>query len=193
MNHPFRFAAVIIAVFFLGLTPLAAQAEDSADRARAVTEQLLSRANQALLANDNAALREAIRSAFDFEIWERFLSEPRADRFSDEQRARFRDLLPGYLAYLYHEQFDRGLDTPPEIGELRPARKDVLVGATFKRAGGKDLPVQWRLRDTASGPQIIDVMVGGASFLLLKRDEFTSMIDRSGVEALLSFMEGHTL
>jgi len=197
MNHLVRIATIILAVLATSLGPspfqIQPRAEVNQDRARAVTEQLLTRANQALRVNDNAALREAIRSAFDFDVWERFLSEPRADRFTPAQRARFRDLLPGYLAYLYHEQFDRGLDTPPQIGEVRPARRDVLVGATFKRAGGRDLPVQWRLRESASGPQIIDVMVGGTSFLLMKRDEFTSMIDRGGVDTLLRFMEQHSL
>ncbi|HLS19649.1 MAG TPA: hypothetical protein VK090_07560, partial [Paracoccaceae bacterium] len=142
MTHLVRIATIILAVLAISLGPNPAQAqmtEVGQDRARAVTEQLLTRANQALRVNDHAALREAIRSAFDFDIWERFLSEPRADRFTPAQRARFRDLLPGYLAYLYHEQFDRGLDTPPQIGEVRPARRDVLVAATFKRSGGRDL------------------------------------------------------
>lgn len=197
MKHMVWIASLILGVLATSLAPhpvqTEARAEVNQDRARAVTEQLLTRANQALLANNNAALREAIRSAFDFDVWERFLTGPRADRFTPAERARFRELLPGYLAYLYHEQFDRGLDTPPQIGEVRPVRRDVLVGATFKRTGGRDLPVQWRLRDTASGPQIIDVMVGGTSFLLLKRDEFTAMIDRGGVSTLLNFMEQHSL
>jgi phospholipid transport system substrate-binding protein len=191
MSYLTRLAAAALAALAIGAA--AAQAQDQSERARAVTQQLLAQANQALTANDNAALRSAIRDAFDFEIWERFLTEPRADRFTPAQRARFRELLPGYLAYLYHEQFDRGLGTPPDVGNVTPARNDVLVGATFQRQGGKTLPVQWRLRETPRGPQIIDVMVGGTSFLLLKRDEFTAMIDRGGVDALLSYMQEHSL
>ncbi len=154
---------------------------------------MVTQAHEALSSNDNAALRSAIEKAFDFDVWERFLSEPRVAKFTPEQRDKFRQLLPGYLAYLYHEQFDRGLATPPEVGEAKPARKDVLVSAVFKREGGKNLPVDWRLRDGANGPRIIDVMVGGTSFLLLKRDEFTSMIDKGGVDALLSYMQQHSL
>jgi ABC-type transporter MlaC component len=191
MSYLTRLAVAALAALAIGAG--AAQAQNQEQRARAVTQQLLTQANQALAANDNAALRSAIRGAFAFDVWERFLTEPRADRFTPQQRAAFRDLLPGYLAYLYHEQFDRGLGTPPDVGEVSPARNDVLVGAVFQRQGGKELPVQWRLRETPQGPQIIDVMVGGTSFLLLKRDEFTAMIDRSGVDALLSFMQQHSL
>lgn len=191
MSYLTRLAVVALAALSIGAG--SAQAQDQEQRARAVTQQLLTRANQALATDDTGALRSAIRGAFAFDVWERFLTEPRADRFTPEQRARFRDLLPGWLAYLYHEQFDRGLGTPPDVGEASPARNDVLVGATFQRRGAKALPVQWRLRETPQGPQIIDVMVGGTSFLLLKRDEFTAMIDRGGVDALLSYMQQHSL
>lgn len=195
MTHLTRLAisALVALAIAMGVAQGVAQAQDQTERARATTQHLLSEANRALLANDNAALRGVIRDAFDFGIWERFLIQPRADRFSPEQRARFRELLPGYLAYLYHEQFDRGLATPPSVGTATPARNDVLVGATFQRANGQALPVQWRLRETSQGPQIIDVMVGGTSFLLLKRDEFTSMIDRGGVDLLLGHMQQNSL
>ena len=194
MRYLTRLATAILATLALGAGAIgAAQAQDNQAAARAATQQLVTQAHQALTSNDNAALRSAIRNAFDFGVWERFLSEPRADQFTPEQRQRFRELLPGWLAYLYHEQFDRGLATPPEVGEAKPARNDVLVSATFKREGGRNLPVDWRLRQGPQGPQIIDVMVGGTSFLLLKRDEFTSMIDKDGVEALLSYMQQNSL
>ena len=191
MSNMTRLAAALLAA--LALTAGGAQAAEKEDRARAATQQLVTQANQALVSNNGAALRSAIQGAFDFATWERFLIEPRADRFTPEQRARFRQLLPGYLAYLYNEQFDRGLATPPVVGEARPARNDVLVGATFKRANGRDLPVEWRLREAGGGPQVIDVMVGGTSFLLLKRDEFASIVDRGGPEALLAYMQQHSL
>ena len=191
MTRPTRFAAALLAT--VALIAGHAQAQSPEERARAATEQLVTQANQALVANDPAALRSALQNAFDFDIWERFLIEPRADRFTPEQRAQFRELLPGYLAHLYHEQFDRGLAAPPAVGEARPARRDVLVGATFGRANGRDLPVQWRLRETGGRPKVIDVMVGGTSFLLLKRDEFASIIDDRGAEGLLDYMEQHSL
>lgn len=194
MTKLIRLAAALVASLAIGAAATGgAQAQDKVENARAVTQQLLTNANVALSGSDNAALRSAIQSAFDFEVWERFLTEPRADRFTPEQRAQFRQLLPGYLAHLYHEQFDRGLATPPSVGEAKPARNDVLVSATFQRQGGRDLPVDWRLRETPRGPQIIDVMVGGTSFLLLKRDEFTSIIDKGGVDALLSYMQQNSL
>lgn len=191
-RHLARFAAAGLAALAIAVPAAAAEKED---RARDATQQLLAEAHSALSgAGDDAALRQAIDRAFAFEVWERFLIENRADQFTPEQRERFRALLPGYLAYLYHNQFDRGLDTPPSVGETKPARNDVLVSAKFKRANGADLPVDWRLREfPEQGMQVIDVMVGGTSFLLLKRDEFTAIIDNRGADGLLDFMEQHSL
>jgi ABC-type transporter MlaC component len=190
-----RAAAGVAALAIAFPIAVPAAAAEQEDRALAATEQLLSEAHAALTgAGGDAALRQAIDRAFAFDVWERFLIENRADRFTPEQRERFRALLPGYLAYLYHNQFDKGLDTPPAVGEAKPARKDVLVSATFKRANGGDLPVDWRLRDfPEQGMRVIDVMVGGTSFLLLKRDEFTSIIDNRGADGLLDFMQQHSL
>jgi ABC-type transporter MlaC component len=187
-----RIAAAALAALAFAV-PAAAQEKES--RALDTTQGLLAEAHAALTGGgDDAALRQAIDRAFAFDVWERFLVENRADQFTPEQRGRFRELLPGYLAYLYHNQFDRGLDTPPAVGDAKPARNDVLVSATFKRANGADLPVDWRLRDfPEQGMQVIDVMVGGTSFLLLKRDEFTSIIDNRGAEGLLEYMEQHSL
>ena len=191
IRHLARLAAAGLAALAIAL-PAAAQEKES--RALETTQQLLTEAHGALTGGGDAALRQAIDRAFAFDIWERFLIENRADAFTPEQRARFRELLPGYLAHLYHDQFDRGLETPPAVGEARPARRDVLVSATFKRANGRDLPVDWRLRDFPErGMQVIDVMVGGTSFLLLKRDEFTSIIDNRGAEGLLAYMEQHSI
>ena len=191
-RHRTRLAAAGLAALALALPAAAAEKEE---RALAATEQLLAEAHAALTgAGGDAALRQAIDNAFAFDVWERFLIESRAEAFTPEQRERFRELLPGFLAYLYQNQFDKGLDTPPTLGQAKPARNDVLVSATFKRANGRDLPVDWRLREFPNeGPQVIDVMVGGTSFLLLKRDEFAAIIDKSGAEGLLAYMQQHSL
>ncbi len=185
---------VVLAGLAAGAIAATASAADKEQQAVATTQQLLDEAHSALTSNNNAELRQAIDNAFAFDVWERFLIENRADKFTEQQRDRFRELLPGFLAYLYHNQFDKGLDTPPSVGQAKPARNDVLVSATFKRANGQDLPVDWRLREFPNkGPQVIDVMVGGTSFLLLKRDEFASIIDKRGADGLLEYMQQHSL
>ena len=83
----------------------------------------------------------------------------------------------------------RGLGERPQINGTRKVRRDVMVSAAIPRANGDPLPVEYRVRDFAErGPLVIDVMVGGISFLVLKRDEFGGLLDKGGAERLLAFM-----
>ena len=167
-----------------------ATAEDVMTQAVSTTKALLSRAHQAMAGTeDRVALRRAVAAAFDFGLWERFLLQGRERAFTPEQRDEFRALLPGFLANLYIDQFDRGMQTPPTVGQARKVRRDYLVASNFQRSGGRKLPVQWRLRNIPSrGPRVIDMMVGGTSFLILKREEFRAIIDKSGADGLLVYI-----
>ncbi len=172
--------------------PAAVQADENSKRAVETTQTMLSSAHQALTSGANGqALRRAISDGFQLDLWARFLLQGREDQLDNGQADRFRALLPGFLAHLYAAQFELGLDSPPQIGDVRPARRgDVLVQSTFPRNNGNSLPVAWRVRSFPdSGARIIDVMVGGTSFLILKQEEFRSIIDNNGIDALLTHMQ----
>lgn len=176
--------------------PSLARADDGA-AATATAQTLVDGAHDALTGGGAAAdakLRAAIEEAFAFDIWERFLLGDRAEMLNAEQTAEFRALLPGFLADLYKNQFGKGLDARPEIREAKPARKDVMVRAAIPRTGKSPLPVDWRVRDFGSrGFLVIDVMVGGVSFLVLKREEFAAILDKGGADALLAYMEQNSI
>jgi ABC-type transporter MlaC component len=75
-----------------------------------------------------------------------------------------------------------------------PARSDVLVRAAIPRPGRDPLPVDWRVRIFPDrGARVIDVMVGGVSFLVLKREEFAGILQARGPEGLLDFMARNSL
>ena len=188
----------LIVALLAFLLPLQAAAADTG-AAMARAETLVDQAHGALTAPGPAAtrhaqLRAALDTSFAFDIWEKFLIEPDKDGFSPAQTEEFKSLLPGFLANLYATQFGKGLEAKPEIAEARPARKDVLVRAAIPRANGKKLPVDWRIRDFGErGHLVIDVMVGGTSFLILKRDEFRGILDQGGPAALLDFMRKNSI
>ena len=174
----------------------------AADReaALATAERLVDGAHGALTAEGpdagarDARLKETISEAFAFDIWERFLLGDRGAALGPAERAEVRALLPGFLADLYKRQFGKGLEERPEIRDTRPARRDILVRAAIPRAGEDPLPVDWRIRDFgAEGHKVIDVMVGGISFLVLKREEFAALLDRGGPAALLEHMRENSL
>ncbi|MBY8975702.1 ABC transporter substrate-binding protein [Rhodobacteraceae bacterium NNCM2] len=185
-----------IAIALLAALPLQFAHAAEEEAATEVATTLVNQAHEALTtpgseAERNEMLRAALEQAFEFDIWERFLiDEKKKEQFSEVQMDEFRALLPGFLANLYANQFGKGLEAKPVIKGARTARKDVLVSADIPRANGKNLPVDWRVRDFGAdgGYRVIDVMVGGTSFLRLKRDEFNALLDAQGPEALLEYM-----
>ena len=176
-----------------------ARAGEAAEQAaRAVTETLVHDAHAAMTAADLdgsarfARLTETVARAFAFDIWERFLVGDRG--LNPAQLDEFRGLLPGFLARLYADRFGKGLEAEPEVSGTRTVRRDVMVAAAIPRASGKSLPVEYRVREFADrGSLIIDVMVGGVSFLVLKRDEFKALIDSRGIDGLLAFMRENAI
>lgn len=177
----------------LTLAPWPAWAQD-ADAAVAATTRLLTDAHAALAqGGGDTALLAAINDAFAFDIWEAFLLQQQQDTFSAAERAEVRRLLPGFLAQLYRDRFDKGLSTAPQVGTARKVRNDFLVSSMFPRVSGDNLPVNWRLRAFSGEMRVIDVMVGGTSFLLLKRDEFSSLIAQGGPGALIQHMRDNAL
>jgi len=193
---------ILAGLLAVAIAVLPARAAEAAEEAAALAraERLVNGAHAAMTAEDlseearHDRLRGVIAEAFAFDIWERFLVGERRDAFTEAQLAEFRGLLPGFLADLYTKQFGRGLEAKPEIKGARPARRDILVSADIPRANGKNLPVKWRVREFEErGHLVIDVMVGGVSFLVLKREEFGAIMERSGPVGLLAYMRENAL
>ena len=186
---------LIIGAFALILAGSPVLAGDRESRATSVVQVLLADAHRAQASDTNApALRGAVSSAFAFDIWERFLIEDHASQFTAQQRQQFTAMLPGFLAHLYQQQFSRGLDQAPVVGHSRKVRRDTMVASQFPRRTGGTLKVEWRVRDIPDrGSRVIDVMVGGTSFLLLKREEFGNIISRDGPQGLLDHMRKNSL
>ena len=175
------------------LAALPAQANDPGQRAIQVVERLLAQAHGAMTSGQNGtALRHAINGAFAFDIWERFLLQRHDGAFDNRQMQEFRQLLPGFMAHLYREQFALGLTREPMVGQAHKVRKDMMVSSEFYRGNGQALPVDWRVRELGE-PRVIDMMVGGTSFLTLKRDEFQAILNSEGPDGLLNHMRSRAL
>jgi phospholipid transport system substrate-binding protein len=74
-----------------------------------------------------------------------------------------------------------------QILSSAPAGKnDTLVRSKVFPHDGPPLALDWRLRDGASGPVIIDLIVEGASLLVAQRSEFAAVIERNDLDGLLA-------
>ncbi len=91
----------------------------------------------------------------------------------------FRD----FIVKSYSKRFSSFAGEQLKIIDSRAAGEhDTIVFSTLVRPEGKPTRVSWRLRRYADDFKIIDVIVEGVSMLITQRDEFSSVIRKSGGE-----------
>jgi phospholipid transport system substrate-binding protein len=74
-----------------------------------------------------------------------------------------------------------------QIIASRPVgERDVLVQSRVAPPSSQPLRVDWRLRERPGEPVIIDLIVEGISLLVTQRSEFAAVLERGGVDGLLT-------
>ena len=63
---------------------------------------------------------------------------------------------------------------------------DILVQSRVLPSGSQPLRVDWRLRERPDGPVVIDLIIEGISLLVTQRSEFAAVLERNGVDGLLT-------
>ncbi len=113
------------------------------------------------------------------------------DLATDKQAAQYRALFPEYIAASF----------ATEIGELaereirvqraisRGGAEAIIQSELFDNAGRMRAKIDWRVRWIEDEPRLLDVMVERVSPLVTKRQEFSSLARREGVDALLQHMQ----
>ncbi len=112
----------------------------------------------------------------------RFVRQMTRDQFREYMR-----LFPDYIVNKFANRIGEYTNQTIEIGEVVPAgRRDVYVRTTLQRPGAEPVAADWRVRKTKDGFRIVDVKVEGISMVISQRDEFASLIEKSGIEGLLA-------
>ena len=77
-----------------------------------------------------------------------------------------------------------------QIIASRPVgERDILVQSRIAPPSSQPLRVDWRLRERPGEPVIIDLIVEGISLLVTQRSEFAAVLERGGIDRLLSELE----
>lgn len=113
---------------------------------------------------------------------------------SENQRAEyqllFRDLMlrkfAGHLGTYAGGDVGAAESAFRILGSQQVSEHDILVRSEVRPAEREPLQVSWRLRQRDTSPAIIDVVVEGISLLVTQRSEFGTVIERQGMDGLLS-------
>src|SRR3954451_6751628 len=86
-------------------------------------------------------------------------------------------LMPRGSATMVGQEFAvRGAD---------PAGDDVMVHSEVHGGSTPAAKIDWRVREGADGPRIIDVVIEGVSMVVTHRSEFQAIVQRQGIAGLI--------
>jgi phospholipid transport system substrate-binding protein len=131
-------------------------------------------------------LHEQFTQSFDADAMAKFAAGNYWRRANDRQRQEYLKLFSDYVAGLYANKFGEYAGQSFTVtGERMSSEGDVAVASTIIQGQKPPVKVDFRLRKTEAGFKIIDVYVEGISLLITKRDEFTSVLSREGMDGLI--------
>lgn len=109
----------------------------------------------------------------------------------DAQRNRFVKAFSGFLIQSYAKGL---LGFNHEDLVIYPAiyskdKKKAEVKTQLKLANGKNVPVNYRLRNSEEGWRVYDVRVEGVSYIQNYRSQFNAEINALGLDAVISRLE----
>ena len=189
------FAAAVIGLAVLLSAASGPRAASSDDPAVTFIQGLGNQAVEALRDNVNssfeereAAFREVMVKGFDIPIVGRFVLGRHWRTATKEQRKEYMAVFVDFIVRVYASRFDS------YGGELFTVRSviddesgDKIVRAQIVRPSGADpIGIDFRVRMRDEGYRVIDVTVEGISMLHTHRVEFASVINRKGIDGLLS-------
>lgn len=138
-----------------------------------------------------ARMRALLEETLALDQISRLLLGAHAAAATPAQRNAYNALAPGYIANQFAGQIDALVTQRLNIDRVtRRGARGAIVRTSFpRRRDGSIVTVDWRLdRDRAGNIRLLDVYVNGVSPLVVKREEFSSVITRNGFDALLAYM-----
>lgn len=140
-----------------------------------------------------ANFRVLLSRGFDMEFIGRFVLGQYWRTATPEQQADYLQAFNDYVLQVYSARLGGYAgETLTVVSERAAGEKDMMVNTRIDRPSGPPLEAQWRVRDTAGQPRIIDVTVAGVSMVVTQRDEFAAVVQRQKVAGLIDVLRART-
>ena len=197
-NRPSRrtvMVGALIAALMVAVGGMRAAASDDSSIAfvRSIGDDVIAilgdKANSTL-AEREAAFREVMDRGFDITTVSRFVLGRHWKSATNEQRAQFSAIFLDFIARVYASRFDSysyGGERFTVRSAIADESGDTIVRARVARPSGADpVELDFRVRSKDGNHRVVDLYVEGISMLLTHRAEFGSVINRKGIDGLLS-------
>ncbi len=131
--------------------------------------------------------RDLLYEGFDVRFLARLSLGRHAREMKREQFREYMKLFPDYIVNKFSKRIGDYTNQKIRILDTAPAgTRDIFVRTELVRPGGDPIAADWRVRRKKEGFRIVDVKVEGISMAITQRDEFSSLIEKSGIDGLLA-------
>ena len=184
--------AAAIAVVFAALIPSSAMAQQAT--ARAVIEQFHYSLVEMMKSGPNLGfsgrrerLSPAVNGSFDLAFMAKYTAGGAWDKMTPDQQNRLVAAFAEFTLANYASRFKKFSGQRFEVvSEIESKAKDTLVRTELVKSDGEKIGIDYLLRNGTGGWRIIDIFVKRISELATRKSEYVSIIQRDGVEALIT-------
>ena len=131
---------------------------------------------------------------FDLALMSRYILGVQWRRASAEQRDEYSVLFEAFIVRTYSSRLGNYGGQTLRVKTTRAAGKDTIVATEIRGPGRPSVRVDWRVRGDTGTYKVVDIIIEGASMVITQRDEFASVIRRSGgkLDGLLARLRAAT-
>lgn len=141
-----------------------------------------------------AIFRDMLARKFAMDFIGRFALGRYWQTATTDQQDEYLSLFSEFVLRNYASMLGGYVDEKFEVLDAAEAgRLDMIVGSRITGGGREPMRVDWRLRMIDGQPQIIDISVGGISMSITQREEYSALVQRTGIEGLLEVLRARTL
>ena len=134
---------------------------------------------------------EIVMPAVDFLRMTRMCVGPKWRQATSEQREKLQVLFRNQLISVYSGALTavKGQKAKLAPNRVKPTEKDALVRTLLVEVGKPDIHLDYRLKKVDGFWRIVDVNVEGIWLVDNYRNQFSSVLNTSGIEGLISELE----
>jgi phospholipid transport system substrate-binding protein len=136
-------------------------------------------------------LAPAVRQSFDLPLMTRLMVGPQWAGIPAEQQQQIVAAFSEFSIATYASRFDEFSGEKFEVDPSpSPSNSGVIVRSKLVKSDGEPIQLDYLMRESAAGWQIVDVFLSGTvSELATRRSEFSSVMRRGGAEALVDALQ----
>ncbi len=134
--------------------------------------------------------RQLIKAGFELPAISRFVLGRHWHKATAQERQEFAELFEEFVSMTYAKRLSDYSGETLKLGGAKEtdAKGMVFVDSKILRPAKTDIQVVWRLRQSAHGWRIVDLVVEGVSMVQTQRSEFDAVI-RSGGGNISTLLE----